>query len=90
VTIARLLDLDISKKGKLLGRVLNEAMPNGALPEVQSRIVISEPAPNGLSTVLNMQIVGETRYFDAAGFPGRTLGLSTTPLSPSPLPASNP
>jgi hypothetical protein len=24
-----------------------------------------------------MQIVGPTRYFDAAGFPGRTVGLST-------------
>jgi len=90
VTIARLLDLDISKKGKLLGRVLTEAMPNGALPDVQSRIVISEPAPNGLSTVLDMQIIGETRYFDAAGFPGRTLGLSTTPLSTSALPTANP
>jgi hypothetical protein len=27
-----------------------------------------------------MQLVGSTRYFDAAGFPGRTVGLSTTPL----------
>jgi hypothetical protein len=25
--------------------------------------------------VLNYQIVGKTRYFDAAGFPGRTVGL---------------
>jgi len=90
MTIARLLDLDISKKGKLLGRVLSEAMPNGAMPEVQSKIVTSEPAANGLSTVLNMQMVGETRYFDAAGFPGRTLGLSTTPFSSTPLPVSNP
>jgi hypothetical protein len=24
--------------------------------------------------------VGETRYFDAAGFPGRTVGLTTTML----------
>jgi len=27
-----------------------------------------------------MQMVGDTRYYDAAGFPGRTVGLSTTPL----------
>jgi len=27
-----------------------------------------------------MQAVGETRYFDAAGFPGRTVGLTTTVL----------
>ena len=30
---------------------------------------------NGLETVLNVQRVGSQRYFDAAGFPGRTLGL---------------
>jgi hypothetical protein len=42
--------------------------------------VTSEPAPNGLVTVLNMQMVGSTRYFDAAGFPGRTVGLSTAAL----------
>jgi hypothetical protein len=26
-------------------------------------------------TVLNFQRIGNQRYFDAAGFPGRTLGL---------------
>jgi hypothetical protein len=31
-------------------------------------------------TVLNMQQVGDTRYFDSAGFLGRTVGLSTTAL----------
>jgi hypothetical protein len=30
--------------------------------------------------VIDMQLVGNTRYFDAAGFPGRTVGLSTTVL----------
>jgi hypothetical protein len=30
---------------------------------------------NGLRTIVNMQFVGRTRYFDAAGFPGRTVGL---------------
>jgi len=29
-------------------------------------------------TVVNMQTVGTTHYFDAAGFPGRTVGLTTT------------
>jgi len=37
--------------------------------------VKSKPAANGLRTVLNFQRVGTQRYFDAAGFPGRTLGL---------------
>ena len=80
-TIAQLMQLDVSNRGKLPGRVLVEAMPHGAVPQVTGRVVMSEPAPNGLATVVNMQTVGDTRYFDAAGFPGRTVGLSRTPLS---------
>jgi hypothetical protein len=80
-TIAQLLQLDVSDKGKLVGRVLSEALPNGAVPAVTSRILVSDPAANGLATVIDMQMVGETRYFDAAGFPGRTVGLSATPLA---------
>ncbi len=79
-TIAELMHLDASDNGKLVGRVLSEALPNGALPAVTGRILVSDPAPNGLATVVNMQVVGDTRYFDAAGFPGRTVGLSATPL----------
>ena len=83
-TIAHVLGLDISDKGKLVGRVLSEALPNGALPHVRSRVVVSQPAPNGLTSVLNEQTVGDVRYFDAAGFPGRTVGLSATPLAGEP------
>ena len=83
-TIAQLLQLDISDRGKLVGRVLSEALPNGALPIVTSHVVISDPAPNGLATVINMQMVGNTRYYDAAGFAGRTVGLSTTGLPSAP------
>jgi len=79
-TIAQLMQLDVHDKGKLVGRVLSEALPNGAQPDVTSRVVMSDPAPNGLVTVINMQTVGTTRYFDAAGFPGRTVGLSSTVL----------
>ncbi len=79
-TIAQLMQLDAHDNGKLVGRVLTETLPNGTLPAVSSRVVTSEPAPNGLVTVINMQMVGNTRYFDAAGFPGRTVGLSTTAL----------
>jgi Type I phosphodiesterase / nucleotide pyrophosphatase len=77
-TIAQLMHLDLSDKGKLVGRVLSEALPGDAMPEVSSRVITSEPAANGLVTVLDMQQVGETRYFDVAGFPGRTVGLSIT------------
>jgi Type I phosphodiesterase / nucleotide pyrophosphatase len=79
-TIAHVMQLDVSDSGKLVGRVLAEALPNGAVPEVASRVLTSEPAPNGLTTVINVQTVGETRYFDAGGFVGRTVGLSATPL----------
>ncbi|MHC2105399.1 alkaline phosphatase family protein [Methylobacterium sp. CM6246] len=74
-TIAQILNLDISDKGKLVGRVLTEAMVNGARPTAQTHTRRSEPDAAGIVTVLNYQTVGETRYFDAAGYPGRTLGL---------------
>ena len=79
-TIAQLMQLDTADKGNLVGRVLTEALPNGAVPAVTSRVVTSDPAPNGITTVLDMQMVGSTRYFDAAGFPGRTVGLSANSL----------
>lgn len=79
-TIAQLMRLDVADKGKLVGRVLAETLPNGAVPEVTSRVVTSSPAPNGLVTIINMQMVGATRYFDAGGFPGRTVGLSANGL----------
>ena len=79
-TIAQLMQFDVHDNGTLVGRVLTETLPNGALPDIASRVVTSEPAANGLVTVIDMQMVGNTRYFDAAGFPGRTVGLSTTAL----------
>jgi hypothetical protein len=79
-TIAQLMQLDVHDKGVLVGRVLSEALPNGTVPPVTSKVVTSEPAANGLVTVLDMQTVGTTRYFDAAGFPGRTVGLTATAL----------
>jgi Type I phosphodiesterase / nucleotide pyrophosphatase len=79
-TIAHLMQLDVKDTGKLTGRVLSETLPNGAVPAFTSRVLVSDPAPNGLATVVNMQMVGETRYYDAAGFSGRTVGLSSTIL----------
>ena len=74
-TIARLLNLKIADKGKLTGRVLSEAMPNGAMPAVTSSKVRSKPDAAGHVTVLMTQSVGAIQYFDTAGYPGRTLGL---------------
>jgi len=79
-TIAELMHLEVQDKGRLVGRVLTETFPGGAVPEVTSRVITSDAAPNGLVTVLDMQQVGTTRYFDAAGFPGRSVGLSSTSL----------
>ena len=74
-TAARLLGLTPKPKGKLVGRVMTEAMPNGAIPKAFAGTVKSQPSAEGLRTVLLFQRVGTQRYFDAAGFPGRTLGL---------------
>jgi arylsulfatase A-like enzyme len=74
-TAARLLGLTPKPKGTLIGRVMTEAMPNGATPRAYSGTVKSQAAANGLRTVLNFQRVATQRYFDAAGFPGRTVGL---------------
>lgn len=74
-TAARLLGLTQKPRGKLIGRVMTEAMPNGATPQAFAGTVKSQPSANGLRTVLNFQRVSAQRYFDAAGFPGRTVGL---------------
>jgi len=50
-------------------------MVGGKPPTYTAKVMHSLPAEDGLRTVLNYQVVGSTRYFDAAGFPGRTLGL---------------
>jgi hypothetical protein len=74
-TIAHLLGLRIADKGELVGRVLIEALPNGAMPKAKSATLRSPPDTAGRVTVLNYQTVNKTRYFDTAGYPGRTLGL---------------
>jgi hypothetical protein len=74
-TAAKVMGLTQKPKGPLVGRVMTEAMPNGATPQAYAGTVKSKPAANGLRTVLNFQRVGTQRYFDTAGFPGRTLGL---------------
>jgi hypothetical protein len=75
-TMTALLHLHIPDTGKLAGRVLAEAMPNGPMPAWRSALQVSQPDKAGRRTVVQTQIVGNSRYFDAAGYPGRTLGLS--------------
>jgi len=75
MTIAQLLDLHAAAVGGLTGRVLSEALPNGIVQKFFDGTISSKPDPNGLQTVVKFQRVLSPRYFDVAGFPGRTLGL---------------
>jgi hypothetical protein len=82
-TLTHILGLNIKDKGKLVGRVLTEAMPGGQLPHYTAKVMHSTPGAGGLTTVLDYQQVGPTLYFDAAGFPGRTFGLSAPKTPPA-------
>lgn len=75
-TLAHALGLQIVPKGQLTGRVIEEAFKGRKAPAVSRKVLSSDPGPGGLRTVLDEQLVGNTRYFDAAGFPGRTVGLT--------------
>jgi hypothetical protein len=74
-TLARILGLDLTGPGTLKGRVIGEALAGGKMPKATRRTVVSARAANGVVTVLRVQQVGTTRYFDAGGIPGRTVGL---------------
>ena len=78
ITAAHLLGLNRKAKGSLIGRVMTEAMPNGVTPKGFTGTIAGAPAANGLRTVLQFQRVLNQRYFDVAGFPGRTVGLPET------------
>jgi hypothetical protein len=75
MTIAQLMGLRPANQGGLTGRVMSEALPNGIVPKTASSTTVSKPAANGLQTVLKFQRVLTQRYFDVAGFAGRTVGL---------------
>lgn len=74
-TLAKVLGLTITPRGHQVGRVLGESLKGGGPVAFTRRTVRSAPAANGFVTVLDAQDVGPTPYFDAAGDPGRTLGL---------------
>jgi arylsulfatase A-like enzyme len=75
MTIAQLMGLRASAAGGLMGRVMSEALPNGITPKFADGQIVSKPSASGLRTVLKYQRVSSQRYFDAAGFEGRTVGL---------------
>jgi len=75
ITITQLMGLHAAAAGGLLGRVMSEALPNGVTPKAADGKIVSKPSANGLKTILRYQRVLSQRYFDAAGFEGRTVGL---------------
>ncbi|TPG48040.1 alkaline phosphatase family protein [Sphingomonas glacialis] len=79
-TMMRLLKLSVAPRGHLLGRVLEEAISNRPIPVYRRHRRASAPAANGLRTVLQYQTTGTLRYYDTAGFAGRTLGLPSVAL----------
>ncbi|HEY9641482.1 MAG TPA: esterase-like activity of phytase family protein, partial [Coleofasciculaceae cyanobacterium] len=78
VTLASLLGLPITQNGTLTGRVVSEALKGGpSSAATTAGLLQSAPDANGNVTYLNYQQVGNTKYFDTAGYAGRTVGLST-------------
>jgi arylsulfatase A-like enzyme len=75
-TLAHLMGLELPSKGALKGRVISEALVGGGNVTVRRQVVKSAPGPDGIQTILDLETVGETRYFDAAGFSGKTVGLT--------------
>jgi Type I phosphodiesterase / nucleotide pyrophosphatase len=75
MTMAQLMGLRAEAQGGLMGRVMSEALPNGITLKAFDGKLVSKPAANGLQTIVKYQRVLSQRYFDAAGFAGRTVGL---------------
>jgi hypothetical protein len=55
--------------------VISEALKGGKPVAFTREHLVSQPAANGRVTRLDRQSAGGRRYFDAAGFPGQTVGL---------------
>jgi len=74
-TLAHVMGFELPAKGALKGRVITEALSGGAEVQVRRLTVKSAPGAGGAQTILNLETVGPARYFDAAGFAGKTVGL---------------
>ena len=74
-TLAHIAGIELPAKGKLKGRIITEALIGGGKVTAAKRTIQSAPAANGARTILNYQQVGEQRYFDAAVFAGKAVGL---------------
>jgi phosphodiesterase/alkaline phosphatase D-like protein/arylsulfatase A-like enzyme len=80
-TLASILGWTIPSVGTLNGRVVTEALVNGPSTVNFTETTLNSTPVNGKSTVLNVQKVGNTAYFDTAGFAGGTVGLAPVAFS---------
>jgi len=77
-TLAHVLGFSLPSKGSLAGRVIAEALHGGPVETTAARHVTrAQPAANGFVTVLESQSIDNEIYLDAAGMPGRVVGLNT-------------
>ena len=76
-TLAHAMGLSLPSKGRLTGRQLREALRHGKKVRAQPHVLRSAPAADGFVTVLETQSTGGETYLDAAGMPGRVVGLKT-------------
>ncbi len=74
-TLAHILGLKIAPHGTLTGRPATEALAGGKPVPFKAMVQQATPAANGQRTVLEYQEAAGRHYFDAAGFPGRAVGL---------------
>jgi arylsulfatase A-like enzyme len=75
-TLAHILGLRIAPKGTLTGRPATEALAGGKPVPFKAMVYEAAWAANGLRTVLEYQEAAGRHYFDAAGIPGRAVGLT--------------
>jgi arylsulfatase A-like enzyme len=74
-TMAHIIGVTLSGPGTLTGRAATEALVGGKPVPFTARTEASAPGPGGVRTVLEYQEADGVPYFDAAGIPGRTVGL---------------
>ena len=75
-TVARLLGLKTADNGKLTGRVLSRGHARrGDAGRSRRCVRQSSAGAGGATTVLRGARAGGVDYYDAAGMPGRTVGL---------------
>jgi arylsulfatase A-like enzyme len=66
-TLAHILGVTMPSSGKLMGRILNEALAGGDVPVAPApRTMLSQPGPGGVKTLLEYQQLGGAIYLDDA------------------------